>query len=94
MALMQKKIQIRSHFQKFIEAPIRAPKISRNMSDSRSFFFSLVCLELDNLMTREKSFSFQLLQIVFTTKKILDRLLRTRDEYLAHLTMYFIKYAV
>lgn len=78
MALMQKKIQIRSHFQKFIEAPIRAPKISRNMSDSRSFFFSLVCLELDNLMTREKSFSFQLLQIVFTKKNSRSIITNTR----------------
>lgn len=84
MALMQKKIQIRSHFQKFIEAPIRAPKISRNMSDSRSFFFFhwFVRLELDNLMTREKSFCFLFNYYKsFSPKKILDRLLRTRDEY-------------
>lgn len=59
------------------------------------FFHWFVRLELDNLMTREKSFCFLFNYYKsFSPKKILDRLLRTRDEYLAHLTMYFIKYAV
>lgn len=78
MALMQKKIQIRSHFQKFIEAPIRAPKISRNIIRDPFFFHWFVRLELDNLMTREKSFCFQLLQIVFTKKNSRSIITNTR----------------
>lgn len=46
------------------------------------FFHWFVRLELDNLMTREKSFCFLFNYYKsFSPKKILDRLLRTRDEY-------------